>query len=170
MLYTGLILKRGTNFIKENNSYIIKGPLGNSLRILINNNVLIIENKLTLLVQSYNKRLFFLYFKLLKQKVIGVLFGFRKKLRLEGVGFIAVFEDGVLVLKLGFSHVIRVVVPKTLKVFIKKRKRITVLGSDLNEITQFSLKLRNYKSPEIYKGKGVRYFRERLKLKIGKKV
>jgi large subunit ribosomal protein L6 len=170
MLYTGLILKRGTNFIKENNSYIIKGPLGNSLRILINNNVLIIENKLTLLVQSYNKRLFFLYFKLLKQKVIGVLFGFRKKLRLEGLGFIAVFEDGVLVLKLGFSHVIRVVVPKTLKVFIKKRKRITVLGSDLNEITQFSLKLRNYKSPEIYKGKGVRYFRERLKLKIGKKV
>jgi large subunit ribosomal protein L6 len=170
MLYSGLILKRGTNFVKKNNSYIIKGPLGNSLSILINNNVSIIENSLTVLVQSYNKRLFFLYFRLLKQKVIGVLFGFRKKLRLEGLGFIAVFGDGVLVLKLGFSHVIRVVVPKTLKVFIKKRKRITVLGSDLNEITQFSLKLRNYKSPEIYKGKGVRYFRERLKLKIGKKV
>ena len=170
MLHECLILKRNVKFIQEKQNYIVIGPLGKSLTIPLNINVRIVINHSTILIQSYNKCLFFLYSNLIKQKIIGVLYGFKKRLRLEGLGFIVSLETGNLIFKLGYSHIITIRVPPQLKIFIKKRKRITILGSDLNLISQFALTLRNYKPPEIYKGKGIRYFRERLKLKIGKRV
>jgi large subunit ribosomal protein L6 len=170
MLYlTKIQLKPGVYFIQENNSCYFKGPLGNSLLILINKKIFIKQYDSYLILSTYNKALFYLYLKILRKKMLGTLFGYKKKLRLEGLGYIATLDKTNIVLKLGFSHPIFIKIPETIKIYIKKRKRITLLGSDLNEVTQFAARIRQYKAPEIYKGKGILYFKERIKLKIGKK-
>lgn len=170
MLYKFTILKRGAVFLQENLNFFFKGPLGLSLALLKHKKIFIKNNNSHILLQSFNKSLFFLYKKLIKQKIKGVLFGFKKKLKLEGIGYIANLNEKLLNLKLGFSHPIVIHIPLSIKIHIKKRKKLTLLGSDLNEVSQFAAYIRQYKTPEIYKGKGILYFRERIRLKIGKKT
>ncbi len=170
MLYKDLIDKRKVIFIQEKFGYVFSGSLGLSLQIPLNKKISIKENDSSLLLQSNEKSLFFLYKKLIHQKIIGVVYGFKKKLKLEGIGFVAVLDNNKLNLKLGFSHSVNIDVPSSIKILIKKRKRLILLGSDLNEVTQFAAKIRSYKVPEIYKGKGILYFKEKINLKVGKKT
>lgn len=169
MFYNKIYLKKEVQFSKENSGYIFKGPLGNSLKIPLNNEVLVKKNNTFLIIASKNKAIFNLYLKIFRQKMIGTVYGFKRRLKLEGLGYIVTLEQNRLIFKLGFSHPVVIKIPNTIKVWIKKRKRLTFLGSDLNEITQFLLKIRQYKFPEIYKGKGILYFKEKINLKIGKK-
>lgn len=163
------ILKKNFSFFKENSYFFFKGPLGKSLLVPYNKkiNIEIIDNFIVL--KSTNLSFFNLYKKLIFQKIKGVLYGFKIKLKLNGVGFVAEQDQQNLILKLGFSSKIFIKIPETIKVKVKKRKILKILGCDLNEITQFASKIRSYKIPEIYKGKGILYFKEKVKLKIGKK-
>jgi large subunit ribosomal protein L6 len=169
MIYKFTTLKRGAIVIQEDLNYIFKGSLGFSQYLPKHKKIFIKDNDSHILLQSFDKSLFFLYKKLIKQKIKGVLFGFKKKLRLEGIGYIAVLNGQYLTLKLGYSHPINIKIPSSIKIHIKKRKKLTLLGSDLNDVTQFAFNIRKYKIPEIYKGKGILYFKEKIRLKIGKK-
>jgi large subunit ribosomal protein L6 len=105
----------------------------------------------------------------IKNMINGVVTGFAKKLMLEGIGFKAEVKGTDIVLNLGFSHQVKVPVPKGLKVTVEKNV-ITISGVDTESVGQFAAKLRSLKKPEPYKGKGIRYEGEVVKLKPGKKT
>jgi large subunit ribosomal protein L6 len=98
----------------------------------------------------------------------GVTKGFEKKLQIEGIGFKGEVKGSELVMSLGFSHPVVVSVPTNLTVAAEKGI-ITVSGIDKEEVGAFAAKVRDYKKPEPYKGKGIRYVGEHVEIKQGKK-
>jgi len=101
--------------------------------------------------------------------VKGVNKAFQKKLIVEGVGFKSEVKGEELVMSLGFSHQIKVKIPKTLKVTAEKNV-ITVAGIDKEQVGSFAANVRANKPPEPYKGKGIRYDNEVVRRKQGKKT
>ncbi|GAB2274890.1 60S ribosomal protein L6 [Dionaea muscipula] len=100
--------------------------------------------------------------------VIGVSKGFEKKLQLVGVGYRAAVEGNDLVLNLGFSHPVRMPIPKEMKVKVEESTRITISGYDKCAIGDYAAAIRRWRPPEPYKGKGIRYADEVVRLKAGK--
>ncbi|KAF2284970.1 hypothetical protein GH714_033896 [Hevea brasiliensis] len=100
--------------------------------------------------------------------VVGVSKGFEKRLQLVGVGYRATVEGKDLVLSLGFSHPVRMEIPGDLKVKVEENTRIIISGYDKCNIGQFAASVRKWRPPEPYKGKGVRYANEVIRLKEGK--
>lgn len=98
----------------------------------------------------------------------GVTKGFEKKMQIEGIGFKGEVKDTEAIFNLGFSHQIKLTIPKGLTVAIE-RGVITVSGINKEEVGAFAAKIRSYKKPEPYKGKGIRYVGEQVKIKQGKK-
>lgn len=102
--------------------------------------------------------------------VKGVSEGFKKELELIGVGYKARVEgSSKLVLSLGFSHDIIVNAPKGINVACASPTQITVSGADKQLVGQVAAEIREFRSPEPYKGKGVRYVGEYVRRKEGKK-
>jgi large subunit ribosomal protein L6 len=101
--------------------------------------------------------------------VTGVSTGFEKKLALVGVGYRAQAKDNVLSLSLGFSHPVDFVVPEGITVETPTQTDIVIKGSDKQQVGQVAAKIRAYRSPEPYKGKGVRYADENVVRKEAKK-
>lgn len=98
----------------------------------------------------------------------GVNEPFVKKLIIEGIGYKAEIKGTDLVLSLGFSHLVKLVIPATLKVASDKGI-VTISGMNKEEVGQFAAKIRAWKKPEPYKGKGIRYENEIIRRKQGKK-
>jgi large subunit ribosomal protein L6 len=105
---------------------------------------------------------------LIANMVTGVTQGFEKKLEIVGVGFRADLQGSTLKLTLGFSHPVLYPLPKGIKVEIEKQTLLTVKGIDRQQVGTVAAQLRSIKPPEPYKGKGVKYFGERIRKKVGK--
>jgi len=105
---------------------------------------------------------------LVANMVTGVTQGFEKKLEIVGVGFRADLQGATLKLTLGFSHPVLYPLPKGIKVEIEKQTLLTVKGIDRQQVGTVAAQLRSIKPPEPYKGKGVKYFGERIHKKVGK--
>ncbi|MFI3190063.1 50S ribosomal protein L6 [Crenothrix sp. D3] len=101
--------------------------------------------------------------------VTGVSAGFEKKLTLIGVGYRAQAKDNILSLSLGFSHPVDFEVPVGVSVETPTQTEILVKGSDKQQVGQVAAKIRAYRPPEPYKGKGVRYAEEHVARKEAKK-
>ncbi len=101
--------------------------------------------------------------------VIGVSEGYSKKLQIQGVGFRANLQGQTLVMTLGFSHEVRYDVPQGVKVTVDEQTKIEVSGIDKQQVGQVAAKIRGFKPPEPYKGKGIRYADEYVLRKEGKK-
>jgi len=106
---------------------------------------------------------------LVANMVTGVTKGFEKKLSLVGVGYRAQAQGDKLNLSLGFSHPIVHQMPKGVKVATPTQTEIVVSGIDRQLVGQVAAEIRDYKPPEPYKGKGVRYTGETIVLKETKK-
>lgn len=105
---------------------------------------------------------------LVANMVAGVTEGFRKELQIEGVGYRAEAQGQKLTLALGFSHPVVVEVPKGIQVSVEANTRIQVEGIDRQQVGQFAADVRAIRTPEPYKGKGIRYADERIRRKVGK--
>lgn len=105
----------------------------------------------------------------IKNMIKGVTAGFTKKLIVEGIGFKSDVKGADLHLSLGFSHPVKVEIPKDLKVTAEKNV-ITVTGVSNEKVGEFASKIRALKKPEPYKGKGIRYDGEVIRRKQGKKA
>lgn len=105
---------------------------------------------------------------LLANMVTGVSEGFSKKLEIVGVGYRAELKGKVLVLSLGFSHPVEFPVPEGIDINVEKPTALTVSGIDKEQVGQVAAVLRGYRPPDAYKGKGVRYSDETIRLKAGK--
>jgi large subunit ribosomal protein L6 len=106
---------------------------------------------------------------LVANMVKGVSQGFEKKLTLVGVGYRAQAAGDKLNLSLGFSHPVVHSMPKGVKVETPQQTEIVVKGIDKQQVGQVAAEIRAYRPPEPYKGKGVRYFDERVVIKETKK-
>jgi large subunit ribosomal protein L6 len=106
---------------------------------------------------------------LVANMVKGVTQGFEKRLTLVGVGYRAQAAGDKINLSLGYSHPVVHSMPKGVKVETPQQTEIVVKGIDKQQVGQVAAEIRAYRPPEPYKGKGVRYIDERVKLKETKK-
>ncbi|PZQ96558.1 MAG: 50S ribosomal protein L6 [Cereibacter sphaeroides] len=101
--------------------------------------------------------------------VTGVTTGFKKELEIQGVGYRAAMTGNVLKLSLGYSHDVNFEIPKGVTVTSPKQTEIVVEGIDQQLVGQVAANIREWKRPEPYKGKGIRYKDEFVFRKEGKK-
>ncbi len=105
---------------------------------------------------------------LLNNMVLGVTTGFGKKLEIHGVGYKAEVKGKELVLNLGYSHPIHYAIPEGIGIAVDKKGGIAVSGIDKEQVGQVAADIRGFRKPDSYKGKGVRYAGEYIRLKAGK--
>lgn len=101
--------------------------------------------------------------------IMGVAEGFKKVLQLVGVGYRANVQGKKINLTLGFSHPVVYDIPEGITITTPTQTEIVIQGSDKQLVGQVAAEIRRYRPPEPYKGKGVRYADERIKLKETKK-
>jgi large subunit ribosomal protein L6 len=111
---------------------------------------------------------------LIKQVILETSYIYYTKLKIIGIGYRIVdaedYINKLLFLKLGYSHPIYFKITGNLKIFCLKRTKLFIFGNSYTEITNTAATIRSYKKPEPYKGKGILYETEQIKLKEGKKV
>lgn len=104
---------------------------------------------------------------LVANMVKGVSYGFRKELELSGVGYRARVEDGSLSLTIGFSHPVQFKAPPGINLAVSENK-IIIEGADRQLVGEIASKIRSFRPPEPYKGKGIKYVGEKIRRKTGK--
>ncbi|MDD5068876.1 MAG: 50S ribosomal protein L6 [Candidatus Pacebacteria bacterium] len=150
----------------------VKGPLGELSRPFKDNEVKIAlaDGKVTLSpVGEDSGALWGTYSAHLTNMIKGVHTPFSKKLIIEGVGYKWDVKGEELNLALGFSHPVKLKIPKGLKV-VAEKGNLTITGNDVEMVGHFTAKVRDLKKPEPYKGKGIRYSDEVIRRKAGKKT
>jgi len=105
---------------------------------------------------------------LVQNMVTGVSAGFERRLEIVGTGYKAEVAGKNLELSLGYSHKVIYPVPQGITVEVEKLTRIVVKGADRQLVGESAAKIRSFRAPDVYKGKGVRYADEKIKLKAGK--
>ena len=118
--------------------------------------------------EKFHKALHGLTRSLIANMVEGVTKGFERKLELVGVGYRASLLGKNVNIALGFSHPIVFPVPPGIKIDVKDQTQLTVSGMDKQLVGAVAAKLRSFRPPEPYKGKGVKYAEERIRRKAGK--
>jgi len=151
----------------------VKGPLGTlTQRISPNVKIEKVDNHLEIKVNEMSRQADAMsgtLRALVANMVTGVTKGFEKKLQLVGVGYRAQAQGDKLNLTLGFSHPVVHQLPKGIKAETPTQTEILIKGVDKQLVGQVAAEVRRYRSPEPYKGKGVRYADERIVLKETKK-
>ncbi len=107
---------------------------------------------------------------ILQNMVTGVSTGYRKELEIRGVGFRGQCAGQRLVLNLGFSHQVEFFAPEEISISMSGNNRIVVEGIDKQLVGETAAKIRSFRPPDAYKGKGVRYLGEEVIQKEGKTV
>lgn len=166
-----IIIPEKTTVTVDKGNVVVKGPLGEMSRQFKSGVDFKIENgTITVtLARPEDYMLVGTYASHVKNMIKGVTVGYTKKLIVEGIGFKSDVKGAKLDLALGFSHPVSVEIPKDLKVTADKNI-ITVTGVSNEKVGEFASKVRAYKKPEPYKGKGIRYDNEVIRRKQGKKA
>ena len=170
-----ILIPKDVNVVFNNGVIDIKGPRGNKklnldqdifdLKINDNKDISIKPKKLN----KETKRLWGMNRSLINNAVIGAKEGFEKTLELKGVGYRASLKGSILNLQLGYSHDINFDIPKDIKITIEKQTIIKINGHDKHQVGVVTAKIKSFRAPEPYKGKGIRMKGEYILRKEGKK-
>ena len=158
--------------ITEGNHVTVKGPKGTLERQLAPQMSLEVEGNVVHVKrpndEKQNRSLHGLTRTLLNDMVVGVTEGFSKTLEIQGVGYRAAKEGKNLVMNLGFSH--QVIIPETedIQIEVPDANHVVIKGIDKQKVGQFAADTRKKRPPEPYKGKGIRYQGEVVRIKEGK--
>ena len=163
----------GVEIKRDGQGLTIKGPKG-QLELVVHNNVQVAqeENVLTFAPRDgakHSRALAGTTRALVNNMVTGVTVGFMKKLQLVGVGYRAQAKGNSLTLNLGFSHPVEYNLPTGVTAETPSQTEILVQGIDKQLVGQVAAEIREFRRPEPYKGKGVRYADERVRRKEAKK-
>lgn len=164
--------------ISKENEITVKGPNGElsrqldpAMEINIEDGVLVVKRPDD---EQRNKAMHGLTRSLIYNMVVGVTDGYEKVLELVGIGFRASNQGNLLELQLGFSHPIMFALPEeiSLETETKKGKNpvITLKSANKELLGQIAAKIRGFRKPEPYKGKGIRYRGEWIRRKAGKAI
>jgi large subunit ribosomal protein L6 len=156
----------------NNSELFIKGKFGelsetipDSILIEQNDGILIVSPK----VKTRNSQaLHGLYRSLINNMVLGVSEQFKRTLLLVGVGYRAAVQGKKVVLNLGYSHQVEMDIPDGISVEVVKNTTLNLTGCSNQDLGLFASKIRAWRPPEPYKGKGIRYEGEIIKRKAGK--
>jgi large subunit ribosomal protein L6 len=162
--------------VKPDNTVTVKGPKGElhqavdpDIKLEINDNEVVVIRPTE---QKRHKSLHGLYRSLINNMVNGVSEGYKIELEVVGVGYKADVKGQILEMSLGYSHDIHFMVPPEVKVEARTERRsnpvITLTSSDKQLIGQVAAKIRSFRAPEPYKGKGIKFVGEVLRKKAGK--
>src|SRR3989344_4467839 len=149
-----------------------KGVLG-ELQVTIAPTINLTQSENQLVVtraddSKINRSLHGLTRSLLANMVEGVHQGFQKRLELIGTGYRAAKSGSGLTLQLGFSHPVEINAPTGITLEVEGQNKIIIKGSDKQAVGQIAAQIRDWKKPEPYKGKGIRYEGEIVRRKAGK--
>ena len=120
-------------------------------------------------INQDTKRLWGMNRSLLNNAIIGITTGYSKTLELSGVGYRAALKGKQLNLQLGFSHDINFDIPEGIKILVEKQNIIKISGSDKQEVGSIASKIKSFRPPEPYKGKGIKEQGQYILRKEGKK-
>ena len=120
-------------------------------------------------IDQNTKRLWGMNRSLLNNAIIGASKGYEKTLELVGVGYRAALKGKQLNLQLGFSHDINFDIPESVKITVEKQTTLKILGFDKQEVGMIASKIKSYRPPEPYKGKGIKEKGQYILRKEGKK-
>jgi large subunit ribosomal protein L6 len=167
-----IAIPAGVTVKVDGNVVSVKGPKGELSRAISKDIIVEIEDN-TILVkrptdEKEHRSLHGLSRTLIANMVTGVTQGFTKTLEIAGVGYRAAKAGTKLALTLGFSHPVEVEPPKGITIDVPAPNRIIVSGIDKEAVGALAAKIRSYREPEPYKGKGVRYEGEKVRRKVGK--
>ncbi|MDW7676952.1 MAG: 50S ribosomal protein L6 [Bacillota bacterium] len=158
--------------VDDKNVVIVKGPMGTlsqqiskEIMVEVEGNVINISRPSDL---KKHKSLHGLSRSLVANMVEGVTKGYEKKLEIVGVGYRANKQGNRVVLSLGFSHPVELTEPEGITLEVPTQTEIIVKGIDKQQVGNYAAKIRAYRKPEPYKGKGVRYAGEIIRRKEGK--
>ena len=169
---------KGVDIIIAENNLNIKGPNGNKT-INLDSKIFKVdlkENKENkeisikpLKINDEIKKTWGMNRSLLNNAIIGVNKGYEKILEMSGVGYRAALKGNSLNLQLGLSHDINFDIPKDVKILVEKQTTIKISGSDKQIVGQVASKIKSFRPPEPYKGKGIKEKNEYILRKEGKK-
>ena len=162
----------GVEVKQKNGTVSVKGPKGElSMTVSPTIKVEVEDAKIQLTRPSDSKphrAMHGLYRSLIANMVTGVTQGYEKKLEIRGVGYRAEMKGKSLSLQLGYSHPIVFTPPPSITVTCESNTAITVSGIDKELVGKVAAKIRSFRKPEPYKGKGIRYAGEYVREKAGK--
>jgi large subunit ribosomal protein L6 len=166
-------IPNGVDLLVENKTIIVKGPKGelswvypDKINVSVNNGNIVVERVGN---SRLDKSLHGLTRSVIANMLTGVSKGYQKILEIVGIGYKAQVLGNKLVLTLGFSHPVEVQLPEGIKASVDaKQTVVTLTGIDKHQLGQLAENLRELRPPDSYKGKGIRYSGEHLKLKAGK--
>ncbi|HAE41572.1 MAG TPA: 50S ribosomal protein L6 [Clostridiales bacterium] len=158
--------------IDENNYAEVKGPKGSlaeqlpkDMQIEINDNTIEVKRPTE---NKKHKSLHGLTRTLVNNMIVGVTDGYTKKLEIVGVGYRAKKEGKKLILNLGFSHPVEMDDPDGIETTIEGNNKILVSGINKQRVGNYAAVIRDWRKPEPYKGKGIKYDYEVVRRKAGK--
>ena len=158
--------------VDENNHLVVKGPKGSieqtlapTMKLEVKDGVLTVSRPND---EKQNRALHGLTRTLVNNMVTGVTAGFEKKLEIQGVGYRAQKDGNKLVMNLGFSHDVVVEETADIQIDVPDPNHIIIKGIDKQKVGQFAADVRMKRPPEPYKGKGIRYEGEYVRIKEGK--
>ncbi len=157
------------------NSLNIEGPAGKkALNIDLDTFELIISEGKEITIKpkkidQNTKRLWGMNRSLVNNAVIGASKGYEKTLELVGVGYRAALKGKQLNLQLGFSHDVNFDIPENIKITVEKQTTVKIFGSDKQEVGMIASKIKSFRPPEPYKGKGIKEKGQYILRKEGKK-
>lgn len=158
--------------IDKNNYAVVKGPKGQieqqlpkAMKIAVVDSVVNVSRPNN---EKGNKSLHGLTRTLINNMVMGVTEGFEKSLEIVGVGYRAQKQGNKLVLNLGFSHPVELEDPKGIETAVDGANKIIIKGIDKQQVGNYTAVIRDWRRPEPYKGKGIKYADEVVRRKAGK--
>jgi large subunit ribosomal protein L6 len=155
-----------------NRQVTVQGPQGSIKQMLHPVLDLKLENNIITVTRNSEKQLdravHGLYRTLIANMVIGAKNGFAKKLVIEGIGFRREIMGKTAVFELGFSHPIVLRIPDGIKITLEDPNKVIVSGVDKQLVGEVAATIRQFRPPEPYKGKGIRYENEQIRRKAGK--
>ncbi|WP_196593805.1 50S ribosomal protein L6 [Pectinatus sottacetonis] len=158
--------------LSDNNYVVVKGPKGElsrtchkDIKITIEGNVVTVQRPSD---DKKHRALHGLTRSLIHNMIVGVTEGFSKNLEINGVGYRATQQGKNLNLSLGFSHPVIVEPPTGITLTAPASNKIVVSGIDKEIVGEVAAKIRGYREPEPYKGKGIKYENEHIRRKVGK--
>ena len=176
-----IIIPAGVTITHKDDIVTVKGPKGElsqyvnpAIKVTIEDGKLTMEENEELMQDNTKQRHAFhgLYRSLVNNMVVGVSEGYKKELELVGVGYRASNQGNIIELSLGYSHSIFIQLPNEIKVETKSERNknplIILESADKQLLGQVCAKIRSFRKPEPYKGKGIKFVGEEIRRKSGK--
>ena len=165
-----IAIPQGVEVKIEDHLVTVKGPKGTlSQEFLKDVNIALEDGKVVVtLANEKAGNIHGLTRTLISNMVTGVTEGFEKALEINGVGYRAQKQGNKLVLTLGYSHPVEVEAPEGITIDVPSQNSIIVKGIDKQLVGQVAANIREYRLPEPYKGKGIKYVGEHIRRKEGK--